>query len=81
MQDLHQAQELLQEDFPAKTSALLANALVLLAQEAGRAKRIQIMQDGNKIWYVGIPAKGDMAALEAACQAQGVVFSQVSWRS
>jgi anaerobic ribonucleoside-triphosphate reductase activating protein len=53
----------------------------LLAQEEGRAKRIQMMQDGQKIWYVGIPAKGDMAALEAACQAQGVVFSQVSWRS
>lgn len=46
-----------------------------------QTKRIQMMQDGQKIWYVGIPARGEMAALEAACQAQGVVFSQVSWRS
>jgi hypothetical protein len=41
MQDLHQAQELLQEDFPAKTSALLANVLVLLAHEAGYSGRLQ----------------------------------------
>ena len=53
----------------------------LLDEEPSRAKRIQMMQDGQKIWYVGIPAKGDMAALESACQAQGVVFSEVSWRS
>lgn len=53
----------------------------LLEQEPSRAKRIQIMQDGPKIWYVGIPAKGDMAALESACQAQGLVFSDVSWRA
>jgi hypothetical protein len=41
MQDLHQAQELLQEDFPAKTSVLLAKELVLLAQEAGYSGRLQ----------------------------------------
>jgi hypothetical protein len=41
MQDLHQAQELLQEDFPAKTSASLANGLVLLAKEAGYSGRLQ----------------------------------------
>ena len=41
MQDLHQAQELLQEDFPAKTSALLAKELVLLANEAGYSGRLQ----------------------------------------
>ncbi len=43
-------------------------------------KRMQMMVDGQKIWYVGIPGRGDMAALDAACQAQGVVFSSVSWR-
>jgi anaerobic ribonucleoside-triphosphate reductase activating protein len=43
-------------------------------------KRMQMMVDGQKVWYVGIPERGDMAALEAACQAQGVVFSSVSWR-
>jgi hypothetical protein len=41
MQDLIQAQELLQEDFPAKTSALLAKGLVLLAKEAGYSGTLQ----------------------------------------
>ena len=41
MQDLHQAQELLQEDFPAKTSQSLAKGLVLLANEAGYSGRLQ----------------------------------------
>ena len=41
MQDLHQAQELLQEDLPAKTSALLAKGLVLLAKEAGYSGKLQ----------------------------------------
>jgi hypothetical protein len=41
MQDLHQAQELLQEDFPAKTSQSLAKGLVLLAKEAGYSGRLQ----------------------------------------
>ena len=41
MQDLTQAQELLQEDFPAKTSASLANGLVLLAKEAGYSGKLQ----------------------------------------
>ena len=40
-QDLHQAEVLLQEDFPAKTSALLAKELVLLAHEAGYSGRLQ----------------------------------------
>lgn len=50
------------------------------AAPGGDNKRMQMMVDGQKIWYVGIPERGDMAALEATCQAQGVVFSEVSWR-
>ena len=41
MQDLIQAQELLQEDFPAKTSASLAKGLALLVKEAGYSGRLQ----------------------------------------
>lgn len=48
------------------------------ADSAG--KRIQAMVDGERVWYVGIPARGDMAALEAACTERGVAFAQVSWR-
>jgi len=43
-------------------------------------KRIQAGLDGQRIWFVGIPARGDMAALEANCAARGVELSKVSWR-
>jgi anaerobic ribonucleoside-triphosphate reductase activating protein len=43
-------------------------------------KRIQTMVDGQQVWFVGIPARGDMAALEASCEARGVAFSTASWR-
>jgi anaerobic ribonucleoside-triphosphate reductase activating protein len=45
------------------------------------AKRMQTMVDGERVWYVGIPERGDMAALEAACAGRGVRFNDVSWRS
>lgn len=44
-------------------------------------KRIQTMLDGKQVWYVGIPARGDMAALESSCKDRGVELKQVSWRS
>jgi anaerobic ribonucleoside-triphosphate reductase activating protein len=43
-------------------------------------KRIQTMIDGERIWYVGIPARGDMQALEALCTERGMAFEKVSWR-
>lgn len=43
-------------------------------------KRIQTMLDGQRIWFVGIPARSDMADLEQACRQQGMSFDQVSWR-
>lgn len=43
-------------------------------------KRIQTMVEGSRIWYIGIPARGDMAALETACAKHGLRFDQVSWR-
>lgn len=43
------------------------------------AKRIQTLVDGQRIWYVGIPGRGDMTALGTACQASGIEFNQVSW--
>ncbi len=50
------------------------------APAASADKRMQAMVDGQRVWYVGIPDRGDMAALEAACQARGIAFDQVSWR-
>jgi anaerobic ribonucleoside-triphosphate reductase activating protein len=43
-------------------------------------KRIQAMTEGGRVWYVGIPSRGDMAALEALCKERGVEFDDVSWR-
>lgn len=45
-----------------------------------RNKRIQTMIQDGKVWYVGIPARGDLEALENACAERGVAFSQASWR-
>ena len=44
-------------------------------------KRIQTMLHGERVWFVGIPARGDMAALESSCKTRGVELAQVSWRS
>jgi anaerobic ribonucleoside-triphosphate reductase activating protein len=45
------------------------------------AKRMQTMVDGERVWYVGIPGRGDMSALEEVCAGRGVRFDDVSWRS
>ncbi|HZX33509.1 MAG TPA: 4Fe-4S single cluster domain-containing protein [Rhodocyclaceae bacterium] len=52
----------------------------LEAPAEGPEKRIQVGVDGGRIWYVGIPGRGDLAALEARCRDQGVAFDQASWR-
>jgi anaerobic ribonucleoside-triphosphate reductase activating protein len=44
------------------------------------SKRMQVSVDGSRVWYIGIPARGDMQALEAQCRERGVVFESVSWR-
>ena len=51
------------------------------ASVAPPGKRIQALVDGQRVWYVGIPARGDMERLEELCRARGVEFGQVSWRS
>lgn len=43
-------------------------------------KRIQATVSGQRVFYIGIPARGDMAGLEKACAERGVTFSEVSWR-
>ena len=43
-------------------------------------KRIQVAVTGNRVWYIGIPGRGDMSALERSCNESGVKFSNVSWR-
>lgn len=48
------------------------------ADSAG--KRIQMAVDGKRVWYIGIPGRGDMSALEKSCAERGVKFGDVSWR-
>lgn len=43
-------------------------------------KRIQAGVDRGRLWFVGIPARGDMTALEATCAERGIELSKVSWR-
>ena len=49
------------------------------ADTAHKRMQLQVDRDG-RAWYIGIPARGDMQALEQQCQAQGVQFSTTSWR-
>ena len=43
-------------------------------------KRIQMAVQGQRVWYIGIPDRGDMERLEQACALQGIEFDQASWR-
>jgi anaerobic ribonucleoside-triphosphate reductase activating protein len=43
-------------------------------------KRMQVALDGGRVWMIGIPARGDMARVEALCAERGLALLQVSWR-
>jgi len=81
-QDLHQAEELLQEDFPAKISASLAKELVLLANEAGYSGRLQELwkkrkqsTQSSKMYLVSYPLTTEQTLLSYSgrWQTSGIV--------
>ena len=43
-------------------------------------KRMQVAVEGGKVWMIGIPARGDMAKVEALCASRGLSLESVSWR-
>lgn len=43
-------------------------------------KRMQVAADGDRLWFIGIPGRGDMAALETLCRSRGLNMNEVSWR-
>ena len=43
-------------------------------------KRMQVAVDGGRVWMIGIPARGDMAKVEALCANRGLSLENVSWR-
>jgi anaerobic ribonucleoside-triphosphate reductase activating protein len=52
--------------------------LAMSLEEYG--KQMQVSVEGKKIWMIGIPSRGDMAALENLCQTRGLALGDVSWR-
>jgi hypothetical protein len=81
-QDLNQAEELLQEDFPAKISASLARELVLLAHEAGYSGRLQELwkkrkasTQSSKMYLVCFPLTTEQTLLlySARWQTSGIL--------
>lgn len=43
-------------------------------------KHMQVSIENGRLWCIGIPHRGDMAALEALCRQRGLVLNEVSWR-
>lgn len=43
-------------------------------------KRMQAAVEGGRVWLIGIPGRGDLAAVEALCESRGLALTQVSWR-
>jgi len=50
------------------------------APQLTQDKRMQVSVEDGKLWMIGIPHRGDMAALEALCRARGLTLGEVSWR-
>ncbi|MCE2899162.1 MAG: 4Fe-4S single cluster domain-containing protein [Betaproteobacteria bacterium] len=44
------------------------------------AKRLQVSVEPDRIWYIGIPDRDDMARVERTCAERGLVFMRRSWR-
>ena len=55
-------------------------AAYLDASADGGGKRMQAAIDGGRVWMIGIPGRGDMAALETLCASRGLALTNVSWR-
>jgi anaerobic ribonucleoside-triphosphate reductase activating protein len=44
-------------------------------------KRFQVVADGQRLWFVGIPHRGDLDRIEQACAERGVSLAATSWRA
>lgn len=43
-------------------------------------KRMQMAVEAKRIWFIGIPAPGDMQRLELRCRQLGLLMGSCSWR-
>jgi anaerobic ribonucleoside-triphosphate reductase activating protein len=48
---------------------------------ADEPKRFQVVADGKRVWFVGIPQRGDLERIEAACAERGLTLAATSWRA
>ena len=51
------------------------------ARADAQGKRLQVGISGQRVWWVGLPARGDLQALEALCEQRGLTFEMTSWGS
>jgi len=50
------------------------------ATQPAAPRRLQVAVERDRIWYIGIPDRGDMGRVEQACREQGLIFARTSWR-
>lgn len=55
-------------------------AASIAAPQAEKDKRMQLSVEDGRLWMIGIPQRGDMAALEDLCRQRGLTLGEVSWR-
>lgn len=48
---------------------------------AEEPKRFQVVADGKRVWFVGIPQRGDLDRIETACAERGLTLAATSWRA
>ena len=44
-------------------------------------KNIQIALDESRIWFIGVPDRGDLERMEVMCREKGLVLNSNSWRA
>jgi anaerobic ribonucleoside-triphosphate reductase activating protein len=42
--------------------------------------RFQMEVDGKRVWFIGIPQRGDLERLQERCRARGLMLNGISWR-
>ncbi|WP_017237700.1 4Fe-4S single cluster domain-containing protein [Streptomyces sp. SS] len=50
-------------------------------EPAAESPRMQVSVEGGRIWFIGIPHRGDMDRLDDRLRTAGITTGDVSWRS
>jgi anaerobic ribonucleoside-triphosphate reductase activating protein len=66
---------------PLLTLSDLGRARYGAADSAPTEQRMQFRVERDRIWYIGVPLRGDMDRLESQCRERGLDLQRVSWRS